>query len=226
MEIERNNFLSVKNLLVLAIGAAIVYGLTTHIVSERLQNLEQQAELLAADQESVLVAIAETTARNGADAITESIIQDCSLDERDRFEELLNGLNSGLPRTELVELERLFGRCGGFFAERKAVMVARLSREIEVYESYVLQLEEITGREVTEANLSEWQTLAAEERKQSQLFSELVRKQDEIISALLAGNSPDSEEVRGILREVTEIQGNLIVANQQAANLRSNLVNL
>lgn len=226
MQTERTSLLSVKNLLVVAFAVAIAYGISTYIVSERLQNLEQQAELLAADQESVLVAIAETTARNGADAITESIIQDCSLDERDRFEELLNGLNSGLPRTELVELERLFGRCGGFFAERKAVMVARLSREIEVYESYILQLEEVTGRQVAEANLSEWQTLAAEERKQSQLFSELVQKQDEIISALLAGNSPDSEEVTDILREVTEIQGNLIVANQQAANLRSNLVNL
>lgn len=226
METERTNILNIKTAVVLVIALLLGYFTATYIVNERLQELELHAELLVSDQEGVLVAIAETTARNGADAITESIIRDCSIDERNNFDELLGDLNSGLTRAELVELERLFGRCGSFFSERKAVMVSRFSREIEVYEAYVQQLEKITGTESVEAKLPEWQALAAEERKQSDLFTQLVRKQDEIINALLEGNSASSEEVREILREVTEIQETLIVANQQASNLRSSLVNL
>lgn len=226
MNAERTSWLNSKTITVLVLGLVIGYFMVNAIVSERLQDLELQSQVLVADQEAVLVAIAETTARNGADAVTESVIQDCSIDERSRFDTLLGELNAGLTQAELVELERLFGRCGAFYAERKAVMVARFSREIEVYEDYVEQLELITATELGSANVDGWQKLAEEERKQSELFSELVNKQEEIIQALLDGASADSENVQSILREVTEIQETLIVANQQAANLRSTLVNL
>jgi hypothetical protein len=226
MNAERTSWLNSKTITVLVLGLVIGYFMVNAIVSERLQDLELQSQVLVADQEAVLVAIAETTARNGADAVTESVIQDCSIDERSRFDTLLGELNAGLTQAELVELERLFGRCGAFYAERKAVMVARFTREIEVYEDYVEQLELITATELESANVDGWQKLAEEERKQSELFSELVNKQEEIIQALLDGASADSENVQSILREVTEIQETLIVANQQAANLRSTLVNL
>jgi plasmid maintenance system killer protein len=121
-------------------------------------------------------------------------------------------------------LERLFGRCGGFYAERKAMMVARLAREIEVYQTYVRQLETIIDADVEdEFFISQWTHLAEQEQKQSELFSELVRKQDEIIAALLAGKSADSLEIVEILRDVQEIQDTLTVTNIQTANVREEL---
>jgi predicted DNA-binding transcriptional regulator len=180
--------------------------------------------LLISEQQAVLATIAETTARNGADSITEQIIKDCSLSERSTFDTLLGSLDNGLTQTELVELERLFGRCGGFYSERKSVMVSRLAREIEVYETYVEHLETLLDADVAnEFQISLWNKLAEEEQKQSELFSQLVIKQDQIISTLLDGKSASSEEIEQILREVNEIQGTLVVTNKQVAKVRAEL---
>jgi predicted DNA-binding transcriptional regulator len=207
---------------VLAVG--LVYFLVHNFAENRFQDLESQTRLLISEQQAVLATIAETTARNGADSITEQIIKDCSLSERSTFDTLLGSLDNGLTQTELVELERLFGRCGGFYSERKSVMVSRLAREIEVYETYVEHLETLLDADVAnEFQISLWNKLAEEEQKQSELFSQLVIKQDQIISTLLDGKSASSEEIEQILREVNEIQGTLVVTNKQVAKVRAEL---
>ena len=63
------------------------------------------------------------------------------------FDDLLGRLNDGLSRTQLVELERLFGRCGSFTSDRKSVMVSRLAREIEIYENYAYIGKKIYGQQ-------------------------------------------------------------------------------
>jgi len=207
---------------VLAVG--LVYFLVHNFAENRFQDLESQTRLLISEQQAVLATIAKTTARNGADSITEQIIKDCSLSERSTFDTLLGSLDNGLTQTELVELERLFGRCGGFYSERKSVMVSRLAREIEVYETYVEHLETLLDADVAnEFQISLWNKLAEEEQKQSELFSQLVIKQDQIISTLLDGKSASSEEIEQILREVNEIQGTLVVTNKQVAKVRAEL---
>jgi hypothetical protein len=216
-----------RNLAYLLLGVMVMYLIITMLINGRFNELEQNTRLLIADQQSLLVAIAETTARNGADSVTESIISDCSVTERNEFDDLLGKLDSGLSHSQLSTLERLFGRCGTFYSERKSVMVSRLSREIEVYESYVNLLSAQRDENLAEAfNVSEWQALAAEERKQSEMFTDLVSVQNEIITTLLAGKSPTSPEMAEILRRAKEIQETLIVVNMQASNLRSKLVSL
>lgn len=207
---------------ILAIGS--VYFLVHTLAENRFQNLESQTRVLISQQQAILATIAETTARNGADSVTERIVRDCSLSERSAFDTLLGDLDSGLSQTELVELERLFGRCGGFYSERKSVMVSRLVREIEVYQTYVNQLQTLLESDVAdEFQIPQWNKLAQEEQKQSDLFSQLVTKQDQIISTLLTGKSADSTEIEEILREVNEIQGTLVVTNKQVANTRAEL---
>ncbi len=224
---ERKNSGRIKILIALLAGIAVVYFLVSFAVNERLSDLQLETRVLISEQETLLAAIAETTARNGADEITEQIIIDCSLQERTRFDELLSDLNNGLNRTQLIELERLFGRCGGFFAERKAVMVSRLDREIEIYANYVEQLSNLSGEDKTvEYKVNEWKELAQLEVKQSELFADLVTSQDEIISTLLAGNSPTSEEIQTILQAVNETQETLLVTRTQASTIRSTLVSL
>lgn len=197
------------------------------IVSERLESLEFAIRSQLSAQQATLVAIVEATARGGADAVTESIVRDCTLPERSEFDTLLGRLNSGLSRTELVTLERLFGRCGSFYADRKAVMSARLTREIEVYEAYVTQLSMVHGEDVSATFVvGRWKELAAEEEKQSQLFGELVLAQDKIISTLLSGSSATSPEMAEILEEARQIQETLFVANKQSAALRGELIPL
>ena len=205
----------------------MIYFVSERLTINRLDELSLHTQTAIAEQQTLLVAIAEATARNGADSVTESIVKDCSYDERNEFDRLLSNLNNGLTNTELTSLERLFGRCGAFYAERKAVMVSRLAREIEVYTYYVEQLELITDEDMSEVyNTEDWAALAAEEQKISELFAELVTLQDQIISSLLAGNSPQSEELSQILLKANEVQETLVVTNTQAGAIRSKVLPL
>jgi len=214
-----------KIALIALLGAVVIYGASQFFANQRFNELASETQLLISEQQAVLATIAEITARNGADSVTESIVRDCSVEERSSFDSLLGNLNNNLTRTQLVELERLFGRCGGFFSERKAMMATRLVREIEVYESYVEQLSLVTGSDESESyNVEQWRELAVAEKKMSELFSDLVTKQDQIIRALLSGSSSQSEDIQLILREVNEIQETLTVTNTQVSRLRADLV--
>jgi hypothetical protein len=208
-------------------GIAVIYIVIAAVMNVRLSNLQFETKLLISEQETRLATIAEAISRNGADEITERIIMDCSVEERVAFDGLLSNLDRGLSRAQLVELERLFGRCGNFFSERKAVMVSRLEREIEIYETFVTQLNNLSNTDNFDTyNVSGWNDLAALETKQSVLFAELVDTQDQIITSLLQGNSPSSDELMTILQAANEIQETLQVTTVQTTAVRSTLVSL
>ena len=57
------------------------------------------------------------------------IISDCP--NRVKFETLLDTLAT-LKHNDLVRTQQLFESCGSFYSERKAVMVSRLERELDV----------------------------------------------------------------------------------------------
>jgi hypothetical protein len=193
------------------------------IARERLSELRNELMLQVSEQQTLLGAIAETTARNGADEVTEQIVKDCSVDERAEFDALLGRLDAGLIRAELTALERLFGRCGSFYAERKSVMVARLEREVEVYDRYVRQLQQIGGADIEVYQVTLWKQLVEDEKAQSKEFSLLVANQDKIISALLEGKTASSPELKVILEETKKIQQALGDANTRAAEKRREL---
>lgn len=225
--LESSKRKNIKYALVFLIGIFVMYFIVTAMVGLRFSEIEKNTREQIASQESLLVEIAVTTARNGADSVTELIVQDCTIDERTRFDFLLGKLDSNLSKIDLLELERLFGRCGPFYSERKSVMVSRLGREIEVYTNYVNQLGIILDKDVSEQySLSKWQDLATEEQKNSDLFAKLVKLQDQIIATLLTGKSVDSPEIQEILLEVNETQQSLAVIKTQISKTRSGLVAL
>ncbi len=216
-----------KMLTAFLLGVMLVYSIVSVVVKERLSDLQLETKVLISEQETRLASIAVTTARNGADDVTEKIIRDCSPADRIMFDQLLGSLDNGLPKAQLIELERLFGRCGNFFAKRKSVMASRFEREVEIYETFIHQLSNISRDDkLSEYKVEEWKNLASLETKQSELFSELVNVQDEIITELIAGNSAASEEIVGILHEAAAINDNLSVTINQSSNLRSTLVSL
>jgi len=224
---QTNQKSNIKLVIAFLIGVGVVFLIVSFVVNQRLTELQLQTRLLISDQEILLVTIAETTARNGADEVTERIIRDCSNSERTQFDQLLSNLNKGLTKAQLVELERLFGRCGNFFSERKSVMVSRFEREIQIYETFVEQLNNLSGRDnFDEYQVPEWKQLAELETKQSRLFSELVTVQDTIISLLLNGNLPESDEIAEASQKASNIQETLAVTNAQASKIRSTLVSL
>ena len=222
---EKKGQFKVKYAVAFLLGIVLIYALVTSIVDNRLGQLEVDTRIMIEEQESLLATISETTARNGADSVTESIIRDCPITERSRFDELLGQLDSNLSNAELLELDRLFGRCGSFYSERKSLMVARLGREFQIYQSFVTQLETITGTsQVEEFKLADWEALVGEEQKQSEAFTRLVTLQGEIITELVDGNQAGSDELVTILENVRETQESLLLANKQAKDIRAKII--
>ena len=222
MTVQLNKFQIIALTSIIVLG---VYGATEYLSQKRTVALQTEIEKKIEDQKATIVTLSETTARNGADAVAENTVRDCNVDERKEFDTLLGRLDEGLPQAELQKLDRLFGRCGYFFAQRKSIMVARLNREVAVYENYINQLEALTGTSKKDDYAVEtWKTLATDEEKQSVLFMDLVRTQDDIITTLLSGKTANSNEIQTILNEVKEIQETLSVTSMQTADVRAELI--
>ena len=81
------------------------------------------------NQLEIMESLAVETNRNGADEVVSKIITDCP--KRAEFEGLLERLEA-LKHKDLITAQQLFDSCGGYYAERKAVMVSRLEREYEI----------------------------------------------------------------------------------------------
>lgn len=221
MTIQKEILIGAGLILILSLIAGNI--LSDYHLKEYRTTLEQQQT----EQQQLLASIASVTAKNSADDIGAALVTDCPVPERERFDTLLSSLDQGLSKIELTELERLFGRCGSFYADRKLVMVSRLSREVSVYEDVTMQLATIAGEgEKDKANLDEWKELVRLEQEQSLHFVKLVDAQDRIINTLLAGEAPKGETVQGIAEEAREIQENLLLTNTQAASIRSQLISI
>ncbi len=205
----------------------LVWGIslyTDSVVAKKLDSTSLALEANIAKQELVLATIADLTKRNEADEITERIVVDCSPTERQRFETLLDKLSSSITRAELTELDSLFFACGRYFADKKSVMAARLAREVSVYEEYIsLRSRILSTNDELADRVSLWQRVADDELTSAADFTRLVELQRDIIMALMAGKSRDSEEITNTLRNVTEIKNNMTVRVQQIETTRREL---
>ncbi len=219
---------SARHITFIIIGLALLlWGIslyTDSVVAKKLDSTSLALDTNIAKQELVLATIADLTKRNEADEITERIVVDCSPTERQRFETLLDKLSSSITRPELTELDSLFFVCGRYFADKKSVMAARLAREVSVYEEYISLRSRILS---TDDSLTDrvdlWQRVADDELTTAADFTRLVELQRDIIMALLAGKSRDSEEIATTLKDVTEIKNNMTVRVQQIESTRREL---
>lgn len=86
------------------------------LIGNRLAEVTVLSQVEIAEQLATVASVSEVMAAGGVDAVTESVIKDCPVTERNRFDELLSRLNAGLPRTDLQELSRLYDRCASYFS--------------------------------------------------------------------------------------------------------------
>lgn len=217
--------LKTYQVILLAIGfIVLIYALALAVSSMKFAVAKQNLEAQLAEQKSLLIALAEITARNGTDSVTDSILKDCAVAQRTEFDALLGSLDQRLSPEDLFKLERLFGRCGSFYSEKKALLTARLNREVEIYATFADQLNILNQRSKTkEYKVEEWKTIASLELKQSSLFMELVSLQSEIIQALIADNAPDSQKMKEILARVKTTQESLANTSNQIIKLQETL---
>jgi len=209
-------------LLVITLGAV---ALSMLIVSQRTQAYQNTLESQINAHTLVLQDIAVEVAQNRTVNTIGVKVTDCPQSQRAAFDSLLGQLDAGLPQAELEELDDLFSACAHIQAERKAIVVDRFSREVQILVNYADQLTTVSGTNaVNTYAVRSWQTLLAYEITQSQAFYELVIAQKAIIDSLLDGNTADSPDMLAILDNVRTTQETLSRANIQASTLRAELI--
>lgn len=218
--------MEMKKIAGLLVVVGVLFFGASWYVSEQQSEYVAQIKLFTAEQETTLATLAQTIDRDGADAVVSSLILDCEPDNRKRFDELLASLDS-LSRTEIQEVDGLFDACGDYFAQRRAVMVARLEREFEVYRDYV-ELIKITDKRapLSEYPVEKWTEVVELEKQRSQLSIQLVRIQDEIITSLLKGVAPGAEEIRLQVTEASEVKDTLSYTGVRIDEIREDAIGL
>ncbi len=163
--------------------------------------------------------LAELTDRNGADALTERIITDCP--RRSEFEALLSRLGTLSPK-ELLTTQQLFESCGPFYAERKAIMVAQLTREYEALTVDLQYLEALRDLSHDESELSLWAELLKHEEERSAFLFEQTELQSDILTLLINGGSP--KEVQDKAAQARNVAESLTVTDARIDSLRASLI--
>ncbi len=212
------------------IGAALALGvvclLTSWFIAWRSAAVVSELQRLIDEQEATLVMLSETTDRDGADAVVGSVVRDCAQEERERFDSLLGELGT-LQRSELEEIDALFTSCGYFYTQRKAIMVAQLEREYEVYASYIALLSPLDARSAAlDFDVETWRALVDLEKSRSAMYSDLVSMQLEIITSLRGGAAATSVEIANQINAANEIRTKLVYTGTQIDRLREQVTDL
>lgn len=211
-------------------GGALFIFVTVLAASYVLRELQSDyvsaTRIKLAEQETTLASLSELIGRDGADAVVADIIQDCSAQNRERFDLLLGRLST-LQRQELTEVEQLFNACANFYPVRKAVMVAQFEREYEVYRDLIdiLTLVDDNAAYLT-YQTDKWEQLVGLEKERSELSTRLVEVQGTIIRALGDGTLASSAQMQQLLGDGQEIKDSLVFTSMQIDELRASILDL
>ena len=198
--------------LVITVGAYTVYAVKANVRTELVANINRQATIIGT--------LAELTDHNGADEGVEKIVVDCP--RRAEFENLLVQLGT-LSRQKLLDTQQLFESCGGFYVERKALMVSRLEREYEILQDNVLLLQTLDSHTKNNYHVDEWGQLISWEHQRSDLLNEQLNIQRDIIALLIEGKMVTSLEMQTLISRANDIEKILTSLGTGIDTLRSQL---
>jgi len=170
------------------------------------------------DTRSEMEQTAKTTGLAQMDPVADSIVRDCTV--RDRYENLLGRLDS-LSTTELNEVQQLHAQCSHYYPTQKAFMANKLDTLVSDYASLISILENIATVKVDEYQVEAWQSLAAKELTRAALLRQQHEIQGRIITALVAENTTD---LNNLLEEARKVADSLNVLSIQINQERQALV--
>lgn len=165
--------------------------------------------------------LAVVTDRNGADEVIAAIVSDCA--NRSKFESMLRKLAS-LNYQELLTVQQLFESCGSFYAERKAIMVSKLDREVEVLNEHITLLTTLEQDNDYNSVGTIWSELVELEHERSTFLSEQVTIQRNIIRQLIQGANILSKDISDQISRAQNVAEQLTVLDNRIDKLRAELI--
>ncbi len=212
-----------KNVALIAlplIGFAISIALGAFVAHHNQEKATSTIQKHLDSQAKILWELAVITDRNGADEVISRIVADCP--RRGEFEALLNELGS-LPKKELITVQNLYESCGSFYAERKALMVSKLERELEIADEYAEVLTYLDKKSAHSYKLDTWKEIISKEEMRSSLLSDQTAIQSKIIDLLISGATASSKDVRAFVQEAQKIGELLNVQDHEIDTLRGKI---
>lgn len=159
--------------------------------------------------------------KNGGDSYSQAVrINDCSNEDRSKFDSLLSNLKEQ-SRTDTLELRDLFNSCAYYYATVQTVSVAKLRREVQVYED-LLKMSKVFNKESSKKlkNITKWKEIVQKETERANLHNELVVIQRDIIDQLLAYKTIQDPDVQSLNAQAREVSENIIFLTKQIDELR------
>lgn len=212
-----------QNVLTIAlplVGLAITIAVGAFVAHYNQQRVTESIQKHLDAQVAILWDLAVVTDRNGADEVVSRIIADCP--RRGEYETLLNDLGI-LSKKELITVQNLYESCGSFFAERKALMVTKLERELHIAHEYAEILSIVNKKSVSSYKLDTWKEVVAKEETRSALLSDQTAIQSKIIALLISGATTSSKDVRALVQDAQDIGELLNVQDHEIDTLRGKI---
>jgi Tfp pilus assembly protein PilV len=199
---------------------AVVASWYGYQANQATATLQSEVEQYASTQwEAVLAAADALRQTNAVEPAFAGVVSDCVPDDRAELDGLLSRL-SELSRSELTKLRALYDECGAYFAEQRSLKVFQLQTEAQQLQSYYDAHSGVVNDDVTYRR-TQLATLVELETTNARLSRQLVAIQSDIIDALLAGVSQDSETVLLLLASAQEARENLQFTTQEARSVRT-----
>lgn len=152
-----------------------------------------------------------------------SVVTDCSIEDRVRFDTLLSSLST-INRADLLELNQLFAVCAFYYTSARQIGTAELEREVSVYKDMVSIATMLHHSPELDDQIRTWERFIEVEKTLNILHTELVTIQQQIVVALLAGKLVDSTDVQLFVAKAQEVRGNISYQGQQIDQLRTELL--
>jgi hypothetical protein len=213
--VKKNSYLIVG----VVTGVVFVSLSAQMIASTKLATVKNEIEEQAIIVENDLVALARQIAVGSRNEVALSIMPDCSLEERQLFDNNLSRLDKGLSAKELDDLDRVFNYCAPVYAIHRSVMTMQLAQTVANFRNLILQRKVLGKYEDMDADLLLWEQLLLEESKISKLSFDLVTLQKEIIEGLINGLNVDSEEASTLKGRGQAIQVELRASTKRTTEL-------
>lgn len=205
-------------------GVVIIYLFASLVIEKRLQDMRVYLDSQIISETKVLSDLAAITGKGGSNEQADTIVSDCSHENRTKYESLLSSLDSGLAINDLKSLEILFNSCGDVFSSRRSSMAMQLEREYKTLEQLFLQRSLLGDNDEKNTTLSKWKELVDNEMIISNHFRTLVKIQKQIIDAVISGKTIDSDEVVKLRTEAKEINDKMVLVTELSSVMRSALI--